>query len=313
MAAAQQAASAAGVDLPFPKKSLVLIVGSTGNVGSKLTPLLASEDGLKVRAGMRDIAKALPGFPANVERVALDLSKADTMAAAMKDVDVLVIIPPFEEHMQDETKALVECAKVAKVKHICRMSGLGASKDAPISVGKFHGLCDEVVKASGIPFTIVHPNNFFQNMAMHAGSITQTNSFFMPCGTAKVSSVAVEDIAAEIAAIVKNVGAHASKEYSLSGPEALSWVEVAAVLAGKIGHAVSYVDVAPEKARESMEKNGMPKWMVDALLELYGMYKSGNAANVVGQEDFERIVGRKTSNFAAWVDKNKGMFEAPKA
>jgi len=91
----------------------------------------------------------------------------------------------------------------------------------------------------------------------------------------RIGLVDVRDIAAVAVAALTEDG-HTGETYIVTGPEALSFVDIAAKLSRAIGKPVSYVDVPPDAARQSMLSLGMPAWFVEDLILLYEAFSAGH-------------------------------------
>jgi len=115
---------------------------------------------------------------------------------------------------------------------------------------------------------------------------------------AKVSVVDVRDIAASVAAALTG-GGHAGRTYTLTGPEALSHVEIAAHLSHATGRTITFVDVSAEAMREALHGMNMPAWQAAGLIEDYAHYRRGEAAVVAtGVQDATGSPSRPFADFA---------------
>jgi uncharacterized protein YbjT (DUF2867 family) len=131
-----------------------------------------------------------------------------------------------------------------------------------------------VLAASGLPYTILQPNSFHQNLLWSAATIKDQGAFYLPVGEARQSLVDVRDIAAVAVAVLTGSG-HEGQTYEITGPESLSYHDVAAKLSAALGKPVNYVPVPPEAALDSMLKSGMPEWNARAVTDLYGAFATG--------------------------------------
>jgi uncharacterized protein YbjT (DUF2867 family) len=110
-------------------------------------------------------------------------------------------------------------------------------------------------------------------------SIKEKSAFFAAAGKGRVSAVDVRDLA-DVAVAALTGSQHNDKTYSLTGPEALTFGEMAKQLSAALGRTIKFVDVAPEAMREALVGLGFPAWQADGLLEEFAMYRKGEAANV---------------------------------
>jgi uncharacterized protein YbjT (DUF2867 family) len=128
-----------------------------------------------------------------------------------------------------------------------------------------------------------------QNLLGQARQIAATGGIFQPVGDARASFIDVRDIAAVAARALTEDG-HEGQTYTLTGPEALSYHDVAAKLSEAAGRGIEYVPVSPEQFRAGALGAGLPEWLVSALERLNELFASGEAAEVT---DAVRRVGRK--------------------
>jgi len=117
--------------------------------------------------------------------------------------------------------------------------------------------------------------------------------------------VDVRDLAAVAERVLTGPG-HEGKTYDLTGPESLSYADVAATLPAVLGRPVRYVDVPPEAAKQSMLAAGMPGWNAAALVELYGVFAAGRHSRVT--DDVERVLGRPPISFERFARENAAAF-----
>jgi len=233
----------------------ILVTGATGTVGSEVVKQLLSAKGQRerhediiVKAVIRERALRNLG----VQVVQLDYNKPCTLSAALRDVDKLFLLTPFQSNMVDLTSNLVNEAKNAGVKYIVKQSVLGADAEPGITIRRFHRQAEKIIEESGIPFTFLRPNFFMQNFVKFYSHFIKTQgAFYVPAGDAKASFVDVRDIAAvavqALSGSSKNgESKHIRKAYNITGGEALSYGQVAETLSNEIGKKVNYVNVSDE-------------------------------------------------------------------
>jgi uncharacterized protein YbjT (DUF2867 family) len=110
-------------------------------------------------------------------------------------------------------------------------------------------------------------------------SIQESSAFFAAAGDASISAVDVRDLA-DVAVAALTGSGHDNKVYSLTGPEALTFGEMARQLSRAVGRTITFVDVPPESMRSALADQGFPAWQADGLLEEFAMYRRGEAAEV---------------------------------
>jgi len=180
---------------------------------------------------------------------------------------------------------LIDAAKRLGTSHVVKFSALGADPNSAMTLGRWHGKTQKQLEESGMAFTHLQPNVFTQNMLGFAESIATQGVFYLPMKDGKVSMVDVRDIATVAVKVLTEPG-HQGKTYVITGPEALSYTEVAEKLSHAIGKKVTYVDVPPEGFKQAMLQAGQPEWVADVLNELYEVLSAGHGSvvtNVVAE------------------------------
>ena len=284
--------------------STILIAGATGTNGRALTSRLATA-GYSVRALVRNIQSAQSLAHPNVQLVEGDLSHPASLESAFEQVDRAFIATAIVPNTVELFQNFFDAAQKTTGAHIVKFSALGAGDNARSMIQQQHTESDEALMASGLPYTILRPNSFYQNLIWSADSIKATGQFYLSFGDAKQSLVDVRDLT-EVAFQAFAEAGHRSKVYELTGPESLSYYDVAQQLSTILGREVMYVPVPNEAALQGMIDSGMPEWTARAIAELYSVFATGEYADT--NENIQRITGRTATTFAAWASENKSAF-----
>jgi uncharacterized protein YbjT (DUF2867 family) len=283
---------------------MILISGATGNNGQELIKQLTAE-GQQVRALVRNPTKAAHLKGPNVELVAGDFDRPATLDAALEGVEKAFLLTPVAEQFVQWQTAFIQAAQRAKVNHVVKFSGMGADAGSPSELLRLHYQTDEVLRKSGVPFTILQPNSFHQNLLSAANTIKAQGAFYWPLKNASQSIVDIRDINA-VAAKVFTTSGHEGKIYVITGPEALTYAQVAEKLSSALGRKVQYIDVPLSAAAESFRKTGMPDWNVRTITELFGYFASGAAATVT--DTVPRLLGRPAIAFEQFANDHRALF-----
>jgi uncharacterized protein YbjT (DUF2867 family) len=268
---------------------MILITGATGTTGREVVEELRRLGAKGVRALVRDPARADFIREAGFEAVAGDFERPETLGAALKGVERALLLTPPTPDTVNQQREFIVAATGAGVRHVVKLSAIGADSDTPEGFGKWHGQSENLLKTSGLKWTMLRPNFFMQNLLGQARQIAATGGIYQPVGDARASFIDVRDIAA-VAAHALTEDGHEEQTYTLTGPEALSYHDVAAKLSEATGRAINYVPVSPEQFRAGALGAGLPEWLVSALERLNELFASGAAAAVT---DAVSRVGRK--------------------
>ena len=267
---------------------MILLTGGTGVAGREISKALQGM-GVLHRSLVRDRVKAAGSAGALVELVEGDLSRPESLGAALDGVEKALLLTAVSPDAPQQERNFIAAARRAGLRHVVKFSAYGAGLKAPHFFGRQHGAGERELEDSGLPFTMLRPNGFFQNFLGSAGSIQARNAIHAPAGEMKFSPVDVRDIAA-VAAHVLTEDGHQWQRYTITGPEALSHTEIAERFSRVLGRPIHFVDVTEDAAREWMLAAGLPAWQVEKILDLYRYYRTGAAAEVTYHVE---CVGRK--------------------
>jgi uncharacterized protein YbjT (DUF2867 family) len=283
----------------------ILVTGATGTVGSEVVKQLLSAKGERkdIKAAARS-ANDSTFRNLGVQALELDYNKPDTLSAALRGVDKLFLLTPFQSNMVDLTSNLVNEAKKAGVKYIVKQSVLGADDaEQAITPSRLHRQAEKVIEESGIPFTFLRPNFFMQNfITFYSNFIKTQGAFYVPAGDAKASFVDVRDIAAVAVQSLSSKNGESDdtrKAYDITGAEALSYGEAAEILSKELAKKVNYVNISDEDARKGMKDMGADEWTINSMIELFGITRAGYLSEI--SPAVEQVTGNKPTTFSQFA------------
>ncbi|WP_285136225.1 SDR family oxidoreductase [Microbacterium sp. lyk4-40-TSB-66] len=274
----------------MPTPPLIAVTGSTGAVGGRVARDLAAR-GIRQRLLVRDASRApsLEGAEVRVARY----SDADAARAALQGVETLFMVSASETADRVEHhRTFVEAATAAGVRSIVYTSFLAAAPDAVFTLGRDHAATEDVIRSSGMTWTLLRDNFYMDMMELFAGDDGVIRG---PAGEGRCSLVSRSDVAATAVSVLLDPAAHADTSYDLTGPEALTLAEVAEKISAVRGHPVRFVDESLDEAYASRAAFGAPRWQVDAWVSTYTAIAGGDLAAV--SDDVERVTGRPAQSF----------------
>ena len=282
----------------------ILITGATGNVSSGIIAELKGSTH-RLRALVRNPVKAEELRRQGVELRAGDLEKPWTLASAFEGADTVWILAPPGPRAPEQCSNALWAATQAGTRHVVRLSAFGAAHMAPTINSRLHALSDAELVASGMPFTILKPHYFMQNLLMAARSVAERGALYLALGDARMGIIDSRDIS-EFAAHVLTSTGHEGKTYTLTGPAALSMHDVAAALGEAIDKAVKYVPITLEAQRQVLLQMGIDEWMANLLWDYSAAY-SANWGSLV-TDDFRRVTGKAPRSIAQFSQDFAGAF-----
>jgi uncharacterized protein YbjT (DUF2867 family) len=282
----------------------ILVTGATGNVGLPAVRELVSR-GLKVRALTRDPTRAGKLRLSGVEVIAGDLGRPVSVNNAIRDISHVLLISPVDNRMVEMQEAVVDAARRAGVKHVVKLSVLGAAADAPVAMFRRHREIEVQLERSGLAWTHLRSAFFMQNTLGFGPTIRSQGAFFACMKRGRVAMVDVRDVARAAVAVLAGKG-HEGKAYELTGPEALSLHDVADRIGAVLRQQVLYVDQPPAKVISALLGNEVPEWLANDLAALYEYLGQGKMAQV--SRDIATLTGTPAANFDRFAEDYVGQF-----
>ncbi|WP_432524011.1 SDR family oxidoreductase [Kineococcus sp. SYSU DK006] len=264
------------------------LTGATGKLGGRVARRLA-EAGVAQRLLVREPARA-PQLPQAVP-VQSFYAHTPAVEAALAGVQTLFMVSAAESPTRlQEHRDFIDAAVAAGVKHLVYVSFFGAAPQATFAHARDHFHTEQYLRAAeaahGVQWTFLRDNFYADFLPELVG---EDGVLRGPAGTGRVAAVAQDDIADAAAVILREPAAHAGRTYDLTGPEALSLAEVAAIITEVTGRAVSYHDESVQEAYASRAGTGAPQWLQDAWVSTYTAIAAGEVAQTTG--DIEHLTG----------------------
>ena len=284
------------------KQESILVTGATGNIGSEVVKeLLSDAPDVSIKAAVhssQNVKKVKSD--ARVKVIQIDYNEPETVREALNGVDKLFLLTPDVPNAADLASNVVIEAKKAGIKQIVKQSVMGAALQADVGTMRLHRQVEKFIEQSGIPFTFLRPNEFMQNFInFHSPSIKGNNAFYIPLEDAKISLVDVRDIAGVAVKSLIDEDKHKNKTYLITGPEALSYHQVAEILSNTTGRKINYVNISDGEARSAMKEIGMSDWLINTVSELSEYFRKGKASEI--SPAVEDVTGNKPISFSQFA------------
>lgn len=275
-----------------------LVIGGTGMVGSMVAAGLLKQ-GVNVRV-MSHTPDKLKKLPTGVEGFRADLDDPDTLPAAFDGIDSVFLLNAVGLNETNEGLSAVSAAKAAKIKKIVYMTVTMPKGSETIPHFRSKLPVEKAVRDSGIAYTILRPNNFFQNDLWLKSAIMQYSVYPQPIGGKGMNRVDVRDIAdCAVNALMK--AGHEGQTYEVHGPDALTGEGVAGTYTKHLGRAVRYsgddINAWAEKS-----KGAMPEFLIADMRIMYQFFQdNGMIASKDDLEKTQKLLGHKPRTFDDFV------------
>jgi uncharacterized protein YbjT (DUF2867 family) len=275
--------------------AMILVTGATGHVGTQVVAGLR-ERGVPFRVMSRDPERAREQL-GDVAVVRGDYDRPETLPPAMEGIDHVFLLTPGAPNQVAQEEAVVAAARRAGVEHVVKQSVLGAALDSRSVLVRWHAEAERLVESSGLGWTFLRPTLFMQ---MTTALRDAEGTIYSIVGDARIAFVETRDIAAVAVEALTKPG-HMGHIYQVTGPESLTWHDVAARLS-EAGLPSRYVPVSEGSSRESLARY-LPAWRVEPTLDLNREIARG-LYDVVTR-DVELVTGRPPHSFADFVGELK--------
>lgn len=271
----------------------VLVTGATGTVGRHVVAALRAR-GTEVRRAVRVVEHA--------DDRRFDFVDPTSWEAALDGVDRLFLMrPPAISDVKGLIRPFVHLAARRSVRHVVVLSVMGVNPAMP------HWRLERDVKASGIPWTMLRPAYFMQNLeTAWRPSIRDQGVLRMPAGRGRTSFVDTRDVADIAALALREPLAHRGRTATPTGAEAFSWAAVAAALSAELGRPVRYAPIGFRTARRELTDGGAPTAYVNVQLVIGAVARAGLAARVT--DDVADLLGRPPRGLAAYLHEERELW-----
>ena len=285
---------------------MILITGATGKTGSATAKSLG-EKGERFRALIRNEEKKEGLESIGGEVVIGSIENTDVVNQSMQGVKTVLVLLPNSESQLALEKQLVDAAKQAGVERIVKMSSIEATPDATSPIPKLHLESEEYIKQSGLAWTMIKPNFYMQNLLASAGTIKDQGKIFLPMGEGKTGMIDTTDVGTVIAKVLSEDG-HESMNHEITGPEILSFYEVAEIFSRALGKQVDYVDVPMDAYKETLGQFLTNQWHLDAVIDLFKGIAEGGIEDKTNT--FNELTGETPKSLSQFLAENSFIFKS---
>ena len=285
---------------------MILITGATGKTGSATAKSLG-EKGETFRALIRNEEKKEGLESLGGDVVIGSIENTEVVNQSMQGVKTVLVLLPNSESQLALEKQLVDSAKQAGVERIVKMSSIEATPDATSPIPKLHLESEEYIKQSGLAWTMIKPNFYMQNLLASAGTIKEQGKIFLPMGDGKTGMIDTTDVGKVLAKVLSEDG-HESMNHEITGPEILSFYEVAEIFSQVLGKQVDYVDVPMDAYKETLGQFLTNQWHLDAVIDLFKGIAEGGIEDKT--DTFNELMGETPKSLSQFLAENSFIFKS---
>ena len=282
----------------------VLVTGALGNIGAQVVAHLKDAD-VSVRASGLDATAVADRFGSAVTAVSLDFTDPATWSAFDGVERMFLMRPPQLSNMARDMIPALEAARSSGVRHIVLLSLQGAEHNKVVP----HAKLEAWLRSSGLAWTFVRPSFFMENLSTtHRSDISDRDEIMVPAGGGRTAFVAASDVAAVAAAALLDPTAHQNVAWTPTGPQALTYGEVARTLSDVLGRQITYAKPGVLRyARHARRQLGMSWPMVAVTCGIYTVARLGRAGGLT--DDVRTVTGREPVSFEVWAREHAEVWQ----
>jgi uncharacterized protein YbjT (DUF2867 family) len=244
-----------------------------------------------------------------VDSVRGDLRQPHSIDAALHGIDRVFLLSPLALDQVTLQGNVVEAVqRTGRRIHLVKASCYGAGPAAPLRFARWHAVTEAQIKSTGLPATTLRPCSFMQNLLGATPARPNEDILYGAFGEAALPFVDGRDVAAVAAEVLTGKG-HEGRTYTLTGPEPLTYTEVAATLTRVLGRSFTYVDLPPDRYQEMLLTRGTPAWLAQGHAELAQSLWAG--AVPLPTPTVRRLIGRPARSLEQFVHDYADAFRPP--
>ncbi|MFE3145934.1 NAD(P)H-binding protein [Streptomyces sp. NPDC059218] len=276
---------------------MILVTGATGNIGSALLKELHACGAGPLRGLTRDAARAT--FPEGVEAVEGDLAVSASLKPALEGARALFLVSRLGPDAD-----ILEAARQAGVEHAVLVSSITAETHPHLGPAGENLAVEQLLKESGMAWTILRPTQFASNALMWAASVREHEAVRAPYADTALPTIHPADIAA-VARVALTEPGHQGRTYALTGPEPVTARRQIEAIAAVLGRAVPFAEISRGEAHGQMAAVFGAE-AADAVLDVMG--GDVNDGLLAVRDTVAQVTGAPARTFGQWAAENAAAF-----
>ena len=285
---------------------MILITGATGKTGSAAVQELSNRN-IPFRVLIRNEEKLNQITDMGGEVIIGAIEDDSALNQAMEGVQKALVLLPNSEQQLFLEKKVVDAALEANVQHIVKMSSMEAVPEATSPIPKLHMQSENYIKNSGMNWTMIKPNFFMQNLLGSGKTIVEQNKFFLPMGEGKAGMIHTKDVGTVIAKVLSEDG-HEGQNYEVTGPEILSFHDVAEIFSKVLGKPVDYINVPIDEYKKTLSQFLTNQWHLDSVIDLFKDIAEGGIEDKT--DTFQDLIGKSPCSLEQFIQEYSFVFNA---
>jgi len=225
----------------------------------------------------------------------LDLLDASTFGAALDGVAAIFMMRPPQITERSKVRPFLAAARRLGIRRLVFLSVKGADTNPLLP---HHGM-ERLIDQLGFDWTHVRPSDFMQNLETeHLSAIVAKGEIAVPAGNGRSAFIDVGDVGAVVSHCLLTPG-HVQRGYTLTGPEALNFNQIAAILTETMRRPIRYRRISLPRFVLERREQGTPLGLCLVMAALYTVQRLGGAAETTNT--VRQLLGRAPTDFAIYA------------
>ena len=254
---------------------------------------------------VRDGQRFSPSPGAQIDVVVGDLGNDGDVRKALEGVNSALLVLANSAKQPAMERQFATAAADAGVQHLVKVSSIEAGPDTSAAFPRSHFETEQHIRSLDIGWTFLRPSFFMQNLLTYAGSIASAGLFALPLGQAKTALVDARDVGTA-AAITLTDPVHRNRGYALTGPELITFDQVAETLSETLDKPVRYLPQSAQEFREKLSMFVKDTWQLNGVCELFGEIAGG--ALEEQSDDLDALLGRSAASLQQFIAEHRQAF-----
>ena len=231
------------------------------------------------------------------------LTDPASFPAALDGVSAVFLMRPSQITRASAFAPFLAALKANRIDRVVALSVKGAENNRLLP---HHGM-EMAIKQGGFAWTMIRPSDFMQNLeTVHREEIRDRSEIAVPAGQGRSAFIDVDDIGEVIAKVMTQAGPE-GRGYTLTGPEALSFTDVAATLSAVLGRRITYHPLGIARFVLEQHRRGQVLGLSLVMTMLYTVQRMGGADGVTG--DLQALLGRPAGPLSAYVERHRALWQ----
>ncbi|MDG2200949.1 MAG: NmrA family NAD(P)-binding protein [Phycisphaerales bacterium] len=284
----------------------VLVTGATGMFGSGVVESL-DRAGADVLAMTRSESSAEKMTRGHVTGVVGDLDDPESLPALMERADRMFLVSPMHPELGRREIAAVEAAAAAGIDQVVKLYGAVRHEGDQLDIQ--HQASIEALASSGVPWALVSPQTVMEtNLLSQVEGIREEQSMYGSAGEGHIGMVALGDCVDAAAIVLQDDPAKwMGANLEITGPEALTYAQVAAEMGRALEQTITYVDMPEKEFAAMLIEYGFPAEDLELQVLCHFRQMRNGKADLV-TDTFQRLAGRPATSVYEWTLAHRDAF-----